>query len=170
MTTIIRPHRPIAHRVARRHATSEPPDETRLSLTCSDRLIAADDVSRTIYDQLGRNIGVVFRTDTAGDGIVVPWDGVDESGVRVRGRLVLHAGVAWDRVVASGEIKIDGLVHGRTASQHDDGHLATLHEIVAMGRDLVQTLAERPTFSIDETIAAVGRIVEVAARAVEDER
>lgn len=149
--------------------TSDPPAETRIPLTYSDRLIAADDVSRTIYDQLGRSIGVVFRTGNEGDGITVPWDGVDENGERFTGRLVLHAGVAWDRVLTSGEVEIDEPGR-RTASQSDEGLRATLEEIVTMGRDLVRTIAERPTFSIDETVATVLRIVDVAEGAVENGR
>jgi hypothetical protein len=148
--------------------TSGPPNATRLSLVYSDRLIAAEDVSRTIFDQVGRDIGIVFRTDKTEYGIIVPWDGVDENGARSAGRLVLHAAVAWDRVVTSGEVEIDGPGR-RTASHRDEGLRATLHEIAAMGRDLVRTMTERPTFSTDETIAAILRMVDLAEGAGADD-
>ncbi len=85
---------------------------------------------------------------------------------------MLHTRVGWDHVVSWAEILIDEPLHPhrqRYASPKDDGLKATLEEIVAMGRDLIRTITERPSFSIDETIAAIGRIVDVAAGAVEDE-
>jgi hypothetical protein len=73
MTTIIRPHRPIAHRVARRHVRggliAEVPDDKDFSAICSAGGLSAFDVRRLILNRYGiRVLSIVFRAREAAPG------------------------------------------------------------------------------------------------------
>ncbi|MGD0679733.1 MAG: hypothetical protein ABSC94_30475 [Polyangiaceae bacterium] len=178
--------RPIALRVAQRHAEL-PPDQGPTVVYSDGGVITVDDAKRLIRDHYGiRIVSLVFRADEAADGNTIWWDATTESGKRITGRLVLHAGVASHHVVSWAELSLRelglrsaterdmarGKVESRAKVIREKSQCRTatgsmrpkriLDEVAILGRELIRTIREHPTFSITETIAAVARIVEIA--------
>jgi hypothetical protein len=98
---------PIASRVAQRYRR-DVLGATRVEYTDSGT-ISARDIERLLKPSFGVLMKMRFRPSLVGDPTTVAWEAVDARAHLVRGRLVLHAAVAEDRVVSWAEVLVDAV-------------------------------------------------------------
>jgi hypothetical protein len=101
---------PIALRVARRHQAAivlrdAPAATTRVEYSSSGR-ISAVELMRMLEPELGVLVGLRFRRSLEVDPNGIEWEGLDEEGNLVSGRLTLHASLSETEVVTWGEVII----------------------------------------------------------------
>jgi len=102
---------PLALRVARRHQAAMvvrtvPTTKTRVEYTNSGR-ISAVDLMNMLEPQFGYLVKLRFRPSPGGPSTTVAWDGVNEDGNVVTGKLVLHAAVDEGEVMSWAVVTVD---------------------------------------------------------------